>query len=61
VVYLAMTSIAQCDQVSLGVVPAMTAQFLVMDFKVALLATQLTLPSISTEHLLPQLAVLARC
>jgi hypothetical protein len=39
----------------------MAAQLFVMDFKVALLATQLTPPSISTEHLLPQLIVLARC
>jgi hypothetical protein len=56
-----MTPSAQCDQVSLGVVPGMTAQLFVMDFKVALLATQLTPPSISTKHLLPQLIELARC
>jgi hypothetical protein len=60
-VYLPMTSIAQCDQVSVGVVPGMAAQLFVMDFKVALLATQLTPPSISTKHLLPQLIELARC
>ena len=59
--YLPMTPIAQCDQVSLGVITGVAAQFFVMDFKVAFLATQLASPSISTEHLLPQLIVLARC
>ena len=55
-----MTAIAQRDQVSLGVVPTMAPQLFVMNFKVSLLATQLASPSISTEHLLPQLIVLAR-
>jgi hypothetical protein len=49
-VNLPMTLIAERDQVSLAVVPGMTAQLFLMDFNVTLRATQLPGPSVPTEH-----------
>jgi hypothetical protein len=49
-VNLPMTLIAERDQVSLAVVPGMTAQLFLMDVNVTLRATQLPGPSVPTEH-----------
>jgi hypothetical protein len=55
--YFLMAGRTQCDQVALGVVAQLTAEFLVMNLKIAQTAAGLTSPAIPLQDFATELLV----